>query len=88
MRELFDEIMDVIVEHRINAIYYINGVFYTRDEVEQIQMELMRKYVDGLAKYTSVALYGGGYCRRIFDALSGLHGKVTCIIDNSVIGTS
>lgn len=89
MRELFDEIMDVIVEHRINAIYYIDGVFYTRDEVEQIQMELMRKYVDGLAKYTSVALYGGGgYCRRIFDALSGLHGKVTCIIDNSVIGTS
>ena len=83
MRNLFEEIMGIIKKYRIDAIYYSDGLHYTRDEAEQAQMRQLENYLASLPDYASVALYGGGlYCENIFSALKSLHGNISCIIDN------
>lgn len=83
MSELFDRILDVIRKYRINAVYYINDLCYTQDEVTRIQRQQLELYASSLSAYKSVALYGGGrFCKEVFASLSKLN-NITCIIDSS-----
>ena len=66
MKTLFDEILGIMQEYNIDAIYEINNIYYTRDEVEQIQMKQLKEFLLNICNYKSIALYGGGkFCDAV-----------------------
>ena len=82
--ELFDEILEVVRENRIDAIYCLDGSYHTWQEIKLIQEQQLEDYIANLSPCRSVAVYGGGgYFESIFNSLRNLHSKITCIIDNA-----
>lgn len=84
MKTLFDEILGIMQEYNIDTIYEINNIYYTRDEVEQIQMKQLKEFLLNICNYKSIALYGGGkFCDAVLDTLKKVY-KINCIIDNNI----
>lgn len=83
MKELFDEIQEIIGKYRIDAVHEINGSYYTQKEAEELQLQKLREYLSEFADWRTVALYGGGrYCESILETVKKAGKNIICIIDN------
>ena len=87
MKELFDEILKIMGKYRMDAVYKIQDSYYTRKEVEQLQLRTLTEYLSGMDAWETVALYGGGgYCESIWEAVENSGKKIVCVIDNFKAG--
>lgn len=86
MRDLFNNIHNIIEKYNIDKVLYEDEKFFSSREVEIIQIQYIIEYLAGLPSYETIALYGAGkYCEYIFEIIKSRYENIVCIIDQNII---